>query len=177
MQQVERVEQLLAKQDLHELVASFCRAVDRSDEAGIVSLFHEGAVIDTGVIRAEREAFARQYIEWAQCNARTLFHLVSNEYYEINGSKAKGEVYVLAVSCLLTQNEGEFTYHVTGGRYLDRFEKRIGIWRFSERRFVLDSTVQVGASDAVTIVEQTAGMLTGSLRGPDPSHNFWNRPC
>ena len=171
----DRVRQLLVKQELSELLWAFSRAVDRGDAEAIASLFHDGAIIDTGVIREERKNFAREYVEWSRQNARTLFHLNSNEHFEIDKRRARGESYIFALSAPGTSTADRFDYYATGGRYLDRFEKRRGTWRFTERRFVLDTTIRIGSADVATIVAQASGMLTGRSDDEDPSFDFWRQ--
>ncbi len=137
------VEELLIKQELHELVADYSRAVDTCDESALRALFHQDGVIDSGVLRAEPERFARLYVEWVRRNASVVFHAVTNVRFRVTGREATGECYVLAVSRVRADaaeahaaTEATERDVLTAGRYLDRFQERDGAWKFLERRFV-----------------------------------------
>jgi SnoaL-like domain len=140
------IEGLLTKQTLHELVAAYSHAVDRLDEAAFLELFHGDAIIDSGVLRGEPLDFMRGFTEWIRVNAIVTSHAVTNEWFRIDGSQAVGESYVTALSRL----RGEPADHdvLAVGRYFDRFERRDGKWKFSERRFVLDHTVTLAPATA-----------------------------
>jgi hypothetical protein len=135
-----RMEILLAKQDLAELCAAYSRAVDRLDEAALVELFHPDAIIDSGVLRGDPQFFAREFAAWVRRHARVVYHAVGNHCFAVDGDKATGESYVIAVARLLEGHDTERDV-LTAGRYLDCFERRDGKWRFSERRFVLDHSI------------------------------------
>jgi len=137
------MEELLIKQELQELVVDYSRAVDTCDEAALRALFHPDGVIDSGVLRAEPEQFARSYVKWVARNASVVFHAVTNVRFHVSGREATGECYVLAVSrvradaaeahAVADASERDV---LTAGRYLDRFQAREGVWKFLERRFV-----------------------------------------
>jgi hypothetical protein len=137
------LEQLLIKQTLHELVARFSRAADRLDAPAMQALFHPDAHIDSGVLQGPPEYFAVEFVRWVGQNARLIFHAVSSELFEIDGTKASGESYMMAISRInATPQSSDADLDVlTAGRYLDRFEQRDGRWKFTERRFVLDYSI------------------------------------
>ena len=62
---------------------------------------------------------------------------MTNHWIEIEGDAAVGESYVIAYQ----QTAGEAPQDVmTGGRYIDRYERRDGEWKISHRTFVMDWT-------------------------------------
>ena len=130
------LDELIAKQRLTELVATYSRAADRSDEQLLASLFHADAICDSGVIRAEGTEFARRFVAWTHEHATALSHSACSSLFEIDGDRATGETYVLAM-CRLNDRHGG-GQSLVAGRYHDRFERRAGEWKFSERRFVVD---------------------------------------
>ncbi len=127
----------LAKQALHDLVATYSRGVDRGDTALLASAFHEDADVITGVIDGKAPDFARAIVEAVRTGFRNCFHSIANEYYEVAGDRATGETYVIAYSATPGDHAEET---LTGGRYLDRFEKRDGRWKIAHRTFVADWT-------------------------------------
>lgn len=126
---------LQAKQDLHELLANYCNGVDRRDRALLESLWWPEATMDFGLFVGPASQFC-ELISADNPSVEMTYHFTSNELFEIDGDKATGRAYVLGMSALL--NEGNATQHVAAGRYLDQYERRDGIWKFSKRLFVLD---------------------------------------
>ncbi|MDX1580902.1 MAG: nuclear transport factor 2 family protein, partial [Alphaproteobacteria bacterium] len=64
------------------------------------------------------------------------FHSLSNEYYQVDGDRGVGETYVIGIST--AEADGQKMDGMVGGRYLDKFERRKGVWRSSHRLFVMD---------------------------------------
>jgi len=165
------ISRLLIKQTLHELLTGFSRAVDRLDEPAMVALFHPDARIDSGVIRGAPGYFAAKFVRWVRTNARLLFHAVSNEWFQIDGSRAIGESYVVAVSRIRAES-GENDV-LTVGRYFDRFECRETVWKFSERRFVLDHSTLLAAGQHALPERESASEGHGRFAPYDPIYRFW----
>ena len=69
------------------------------------------------------------------------FHSIANQWteVEVEGDSALGETYVIAASTSRDTGEGS-SDTLTGGRYIDQFERRDGAWKIAERSFVLDWT-------------------------------------
>lgn len=163
------VEEAIAKQALHDLVMTYARGADRADEAMLASVFHADADIVTGVIDGKAADYARDIVAMVRANLRSTFHSVANEYYEVSGDRAVGESYVIAH---MIAEGADATETLTGGRYLDRFERRDGVWKIAHRTFVLDWSM----TQPVTM--ETDGMyesLTtrGGYAPDDPSVAFW----
>lgn len=167
------IEVLLAKQALHELIAAYCRAVDRLDEPAFVALFHSDAIIDSGVLRGDPAYFAREFNRWVRLNARVIFHAVTNEWFVIDGVRAIGESYVVALS-RVHGDSGERDV-LTLGRYFDRFERRNGSWKISERRFVFDHSVTLAEGVAPLPDRDAPSEGRGRFAPHDPIYRFWQK--
>jgi hypothetical protein len=63
---------------------------------------------------------------------------------------------------------------VVGGRYLDKYEKRDGTWRFSERTIVTDWATKNDPSTMDMSHPITKDTPRGSLGADDPSHQFFS---
>ena len=131
----QQLEALQAKQELHELLARYCTGVDRRDRALLESLWWPEATMDFGLFRGPARDFC-ELICAPNPAVEITYHFTSNELFELDGDRASGRAYVLGLSALL--NDGGATQHVAAGRYLDHYERREGIWKFSKRLFVLD---------------------------------------
>lgn len=94
-------------------------------------------------------------------------HVISNAVYAVDGDQAEGELVTVAYHRSALPDAVEVIMH---GRYLDRYEKRSGIWRFLYRSLVLDRMesrpAQVGGGQAMGIAE---GRCDG-CDGGDPSY-------
>ena len=131
----DEIYEAIAKQELHELLARFCRGVDRADEEILLSVWHEDATVDYGFMKGSAQEFCRRMAAMNPDIIRTI-HCVSNELFEVNGEKAAGESYLFSISTRLLNGKEMDT--LVAGRYLDRFERRNGEWRLLQRTFVMD---------------------------------------
>ncbi|KEI72820.1 nuclear transport factor 2 family protein [Endozoicomonas elysicola] len=162
---------LLDKESIRELVQAYCNAADRHDHEKMRSLYHEDAIDDHG---AFFHGAAMDFIDKLpdiQATMRILHHNVTTHNIKLDGHKAEGEVYVLAFH-QAEGGQGLFDVLI-GGRYLDKYEKRDGVWKFSHRAVL---------ADWVNIQEQTvvklehpfiAGSNIGRPGLDDPSYRFF----
>jgi len=162
----EAIDRALSRQALHELMMAYARGVDRSDEELLRSIFHDDAVVVTGVVNGSGAEFARQVTAHVRANLVRCFHSIANEWYQVAGDRAVGECYAIATST----EGGQDT--ITGGRYVDEFERRDGAWKILSHTFVCDYTITLPAS------HQTDGMYAalgtrGCYGRDDPVYRFW----
>jgi SnoaL-like domain len=124
----------LSRAAIHDLSMAYCRGVDRADIEILGSIFWEDSTVISGVINGDGATFAREIVDYVRANLDYCFHSVANEWVEVKGDHAVGEHYVIANQ---TAN-GQDT--MTGGRYIDSYERRGGVWKILSRTFVLDWT-------------------------------------
>lgn len=122
------LEQLLAKQAIRECLERFCRGMDRFDRDCFLSAFHDDAVIAAGPYVGD----AAGCWDWAmplheQAQDRTQHGLLQSGI-DIDGDTAHAETYYRFVGC---NKDGSLL--MAGGRYIDRLERRGGIWRIALR--------------------------------------------
>lgn len=123
---------LISRAAIMDLVCAYARAADRGDAELMASLFHEDAVVMCGIANGNGETFAQAIAQFVTANLERCFHSTSNSWVEIDGDAAVGEHYVIAH---MTAGANDI---MTGGRYIDRYERRGGVWKISNRSFVLD---------------------------------------
>jgi hypothetical protein len=161
----------LTRQALHELSMAYCRGADRADAALLASCFHDDASVVAGAFNGRAREFAVQVTAHIRDNLKRVFHSVANEWFQIDGDRAVGESYAIAVAT--ASDGGRDTDTITGGRYLDRYERRAGEWKIAERVFVQDWN----ASQPTTAVFDDAfygGLKLRGCYGPgDPVYAFW----
>ena len=125
---------LSSERAIENLISSYAFLNDDADIAGLGELFAEAVcTLDGSTARGrhEVEALARNIINVGEGGRSTTTHEVTNIMIDIDevGGTAIGRAYwtlYQAVSGIPRQP-------VLAGRYLDRFERRNGQWRFAER--------------------------------------------
>jgi hypothetical protein len=141
---MDRLSELVDKQDCIELVYRLARAIDRCDTALMESLFHPDATDDHGIFRGS----AKEFIAWVMPVLQEMnrtHHLLGQVLIEVSGDIACGETYFVAHHAIPSPEGGLFT--IAAGRYLDRFERREGIWKISHRQAVYDWSSNMPLTD------------------------------
>jgi hypothetical protein len=157
---------------LQKLVHSYCRAVDRGDIEQLKDLYHSDAVDAHGGFSAGTADQFLQELIAARPYLRTMQHNITTVNFAISGHVAEGEIYSIAVHTLA--GKGRDIDVVVGGRYLDKYEKRDGIWKFIERTIVTDWARVADPSTTDMSHPITKDTLKGSLDEDDPSFKFFS---
>lgn len=162
------LEQVEAKQALQQLNARFSRAMDRMDRCLMVSLWTDDGEVDWGAHKGSAKPFVIAATS-PDASLERSFHSVSNEYFEIDGHSAIGEISVIIVSTLV--ENGQKTDRLVGGRFLDRYRKEGEQWKIAKRTFVHDWNMHQPAS-AVWDEGMFALFLKGQRGDSDPSYQL-----
>lgn len=123
---------VLSRAAIMDLVCAYARAADRADAELMASIFHDDAIAMCGIANGKGCEFAFAITEFVKANLERCFHSTSNSWVEVNGDTAVGEHYVIAH---MTAGGNDI---MTGGRYIDRYERRNGTWKIASRGFVMD---------------------------------------
>ena len=129
----EALSEMLAKQEIRELALLYSRGVDRKDAALLRSLYTQDATDSHGdtfdgsaadfIAYLEKEAFPHlPYSGHHVCN-----HLIS-----VDGERGEGEVYAIACH-VVPDGQGGWLERIGYTRYLDRYRREDGRWRFARR--------------------------------------------
>ena len=124
------IETLLAKQEIYELACMYSRGLDRLDPDALRSVFFEDAVCDYGFYHGPPGAFIEFAMQALGGHAANQ-HLVGNALIEVEGDEAVGEIYFQAYHKVM--GESGFEDLIIAGRYIDRYEKRGGVWKIAYR--------------------------------------------
>jgi hypothetical protein len=129
----DRLVNLLEKQAIYEVLLKIAAGVDRFDADLLSACVHSDAVLDMGGAEpVSGAAFAAMKAPAEPPIGR--MHLVANPVIEVDGDQARCSSYI--VSCQeLAQGSGSET-RLRAGRYLDRFERRGGVWKLARRTLV-----------------------------------------
>jgi hypothetical protein len=129
------VEDLLAKQAIHDALMRYCRGIDRCDAELVRSAYHPDSFDDHGAYKGNGWEFADVVVEGLAMFASTQ-HAICNEFVELDGDVGYAESYFVASHRL--DQEGVLVDLVFAGRYVDRFELRAGDWKIAHRVVVHD---------------------------------------
>lgn len=154
------------KLECAELVARLARAIDRCDAALLASLFHPDATDDHGLFKGTAAEFVAWVIPLLKTMKQTQ-HVIGQCLIEVDGDRAAGESYFVAHHTLAGLDGDLFS--LAAGRYLDRFERRGGVWKISHRHAVYDWNSAAPSSD--TFDRANPGAMAFGKRGAfDPSY-------
>ena len=132
------LDELIAKQEIRDMMMRYCRGVNRLDMDLVRSCFHPDAWEDHGSFRGEAAAFCDGLGEGLKYFAFT-FHFVGNSLIEIEGDRAAHETYFIAYDRLPADDSGVEKDVIFGGRYLAVHERRNGgPWLIAERAVMHD---------------------------------------
>lgn len=137
-----RLQELLDRQDILDCLTRFSRGMDRFDREVFLSAFHQDATVAAGPFvgsPAECYAWAAPMHEAGQVSTH---HNLLNVTFDIDGDTAHTETYYLFVG-----RNRDASNWIAGGRYIDRLERRDGVWRIALRTNVVEWSGTVPSMD------------------------------
>jgi 3-phenylpropionate/cinnamic acid dioxygenase small subunit len=147
---MDRVEQLIAKAEIHDRLCCYARALDRRDYDALRDVFHEDAVDYHGEFVGNVEEFIA-WVSKRHADVPFSMHFLGNSLVEFLSDRvAAVETYFIAFQRRASpadEEAGEGVDHQVFGRYVDRFEMREdSSWRIALRHVVYDSTATMPSS-------------------------------
>ena len=174
--------ELQDRAEIHDCLMAYSRAVDRLDRELLLTVYHADAVDDHGVFVGGPEAFADWVIDMHTRTHLSHQHCQFNSTIELDGDVAHTETYYMFVGL---NREGK-PLGMSGGRYIDRLERRGGRWAIAERICVRDwapldeipSELDQSKMTAVKNLPETVKTLmrTGPQTSRDCSDPSYMRP-
>jgi len=165
LQQLRReMDELKSKDEIRQQVVRYARALDWLDESLLKEVYHDDAFVDFGFFKGIFRDYWPGVMEHEGTHEAT-FHLCSTVQIELQGDTAEVESYGIAVA----RNKGVVA--MFGGRYLDRFERRNGVWKIARRVYLLDWNLEHRGADQVE--EFLSGL--NILKDRSPTHELYRR--
>ena len=131
----DKLQMLIDRAEIENLLVRYCHAIDRLDRPLLESLYWPEATDCHGLY----DGSAAGFIDWV-CEFLAPLktqHFISNIWIHFDSpTTAQGQTYIIALHQAKTTFGGE--ERTDGARYLDRFEKRGNEWRFKARTVVVD---------------------------------------
>ncbi|GIN14292.1 hypothetical protein J26TS2_41590 [Shouchella clausii] len=146
MESLDRLNELVAKQEINEQLYAYCRGMDRIDNELAKNVWHPDGRVDYG---DTFKGTGEEFVEWVSEQHRHLqvtSHQITNILIEVKGRKAFSESYVTMAGRI---KRGDKIYEQRArGRYLDRWSYRNGRWAIDDRQFINDFANITELSDA-----------------------------
>jgi SnoaL-like domain len=153
----------LDKLAIAELPALYMRGLDRLDRELLRAQFWDDAYLEYGIYDGDIDGFADFCMNALRDHVRN-HHFIGQHLIEVEGDTAWGEVYFQAYHRVL-DDSGQPRDMVVAGRYVDRYDKRGGIWKFAYRSEVVDWARDDPAADAFIA---GSGNIWGERKPGDP---------
>jgi hypothetical protein len=167
--QTEKLQALLEREAISDVLKFYCRALDRRDRALMERVYWPDAIDDHATFRGT----AAQFIDYAFAHTAgmTTSHMISNILIELRGPTASfSECYFSAYHNFATAT-GRMDRTV-GGRYLDLFEKRGDEWRIIRRVVCVDWYTEHPATSVWESGRYANLPARGKAKPDDPLYAF-----
>ena len=155
---------------IRQVLAAHSRGVDRADGDILRSCYWDDATVSYGGPDGPASAFCDVLPGAIRGYARTA-HVIGNVLIDLRGSEARVETYVTAYH-YRSVADGPDREMIYIGRYLDRMQRRDGVWRISHRTALMDWNRNVDAS-AIWSGPPFDGLARGARAPDDPSCAFF----
>ncbi len=162
----DRLDELCCRHEIEQVILQLARATDRRDPEAIRACYHADAFDDHGAFQGSPAEFA-DWVPKALAPFAATQHVLAPPRIEREGEVAYSETYCTAHHVFPPSDPGGERDSVMGLRYLDRFERRGGVWRIARRTCVWDYTYIVPISDKWPLGE---GFRLGRAGRDDPSY-------
>jgi hypothetical protein len=140
----DRIRRLADREDIRTLMTHYCFGADRKDFALFRSVFHADSVTIHGAFEGLSLDFAKR-AETLLGHFRMTQHLLGTslitfESDDIAAAETCFHAYhhVLADAPLPRHSPGKEEIWWVGGRYVDRYERRAGVWKIARRMGIHD---------------------------------------
>jgi hypothetical protein len=163
------VQALADRAEIIDCLTRYARGMDRLDRALARSAYHDDALDDHVGFAGPVDDF----LDWAFGYHGTQMrhqHFITNVTIDVAGDVAHTESYYLFVGSYADE---QLPLTVTGGRYVDRFERRDGRWAIAARACLVEWRTE--ATDLLTGPALEFSGLAGTI-ARDASDASYQRP-
>lgn len=134
------VEELSSRAEIHDVLLRYCRGLDRVDMSLVRGGFHDDAWVQfpESLHIGSVDGFV-DFLSGEMPRFVRTMHLLGNSLVEFDGPDvAHVETYLNAYHQGSEKHQWKGAYVKLWGRYLDRFERRDGVWLIARRRLLVD---------------------------------------
>jgi hypothetical protein len=153
----DELREVIDRWKISDVLTRYCRALDRCDLDLMKQVYWPDAIDDHGIFCGNAHEFAEMIIREIAIWFEMSMHAITNVHIELDGDIAYTEAYLISY-CKVRNDPGKIegvfgpTYlqqlggvegakghdFLYGGRYVDRLQRRDGIWRIAKRKVLMD---------------------------------------
>ncbi len=171
----EELHAFLDREKIRVCLACLARGEDRRDAALISAAYWPDSTTDYGVFKGRFDEYLAWVVPGSDAITNTQ-HVLGQSFIDLDGDSARTETQVISYHRVNMGTEERDT--VIGGRYLDRLEKRNGVWAIAERLMLYDWYqdwgVSIDWSQGVMGMPFSASHFSGRAVG-DFSETFFSK--
>ncbi len=131
------LDDLLAREEIGDVVKNLARGTDRLDRELMASCYHPGGTDDHNVFQGTGTEFAEWVVDTLPHFEATM-HFIGPPRVRRTGDHAAVDTYCVAHHISHPAADGTQTDMTLGLRYVDRFERRAGQWLIAARVCAFD---------------------------------------
>jgi len=161
------LEDLVAHREIVDVLYRYCQGCDRSDADILRACFHPDAVTDHAGVVIGSWDWVGGALAWLETRV-AVTHMVANPLVRIAGHRAISDCHFVAYNRMPKASGEGWEEMIVKGRYLDRFERRDGVWRIAHR---------IGVHDLERVIDipESANQVSGERRsGKAPEDPFYS---
>ena len=162
----ERLHAAADKLEIIDLSSNYMRGLDRLDGELERSVFWDDALCSYGIYEGGPDGFV-EYCQTALVTHDANHHFIGQVNIDLQGDEAFGEVYYQAFH-RINNESGDARDLFISGRYVDRYERRDGVWKIAYRSELVDWVRDEPAADAFL---NGSKMVMGARKPADPLYN------
>jgi len=164
------VQVLVDRQAIVDCINAYSRGVDRRDRDMLMSVYHDDAWDDHAVFCGPAADFADWAYDFHDKYQTAHHHYILNHSCDLDGNVAHTETYYLFAG---VNREGPEVI-LSGGRYLDRFEKRNGRWAIAARKCLIEWAGTL--NDVQYDPNYLAALRSNGISARGPEDSSYERP-
>ena len=161
-----RLSQAADKLEIMDLSSNYMRGLDRLDGDLERSVFWDDAFCSYGIYEGGPDEFV-DYCQNALATHASNHHFIGQINIDLEGDEAYGEVYYQAFHRVKNAADEDRDLFISG-RYVDRYERRAGVWKISYRSELVDWVREEPAADAWFAGSK---MIVGQRKPDDPLYH------
>jgi len=166
----EMIDLMLAEREIRNIAHTCSHYVDRGNIPALRELFHPDAIAEYGFNKSKTVDEFLEHFTIQRPQLSGVQHHVTTVAIKVDGDYAEAENYAIA-HCNIEEDDGLKTF-VIGGRYLDKYERRDGVWKISHRLGLEDWSVKVTAPPKRS--NELVGQIPiGGIGEADPGYSFF----
>ena len=137
------IDDLLAREEITDVIKRLARATDRMDTEVIAACYHPDSFDDHCWFRGTGTEFAA-WVGTTMTRWNATMHFIGSPHFRaMDGDVAQVDTYCIAHHIARSGKQAPMKDMVLGLRYVDRFERRAGVWLIAKRVCVFDFSYTV----------------------------------